>query len=474
MIIPKSRLELLTKNEKYAIHCASLDVLANTGIKIESEKALKILEEFGVLVDYKTKIAKFPPSLVEECIKKAPKLIRLCARDPRKDVVLDKRHVHFSTDGCGVETIDFNSGKRRRSVKDDVEKSAMIANSLDVVSIYWPMVSAQDTPKDTRFLHELHAALRGTVKHVQHIATSSWEAQKQIEIAELILGERGGLKRKPIISAYLCTVPPLHFDKGATEAAMEFAKASVPVAFMSMPLAGANAPATLAGCLVIMNSEVLGYNTLVQCVNPGAPVIYCNSGGILDMRTSAYVGGAPESGLINAAGGELAHYYGFPCIVGGMGTESSIPGQQAAYEKMQDAVLHCLVGVDIIDGIGLLDSCKLLSFEQMVIDAEMAEMALRIAKGIEVNDDTLAVDVIHKVGCGGHFLAEKHTRDYWRKEHWLPTISVRSIRGKEEMDIWDVAKKKVKEILASECIKLDKDVDRMIEEFIRKSVKGYE
>jgi trimethylamine--corrinoid protein Co-methyltransferase len=185
------------------------------------------------------------------------------------------------------------------------------------------MISVQDTPKDTRFLHELHVALRGTVKHVQYIAISSWEAQKQIEIAELILG---GLKRKPIIFTYLCTVPPLHFDKGVTKATMELAKASAPLAFMFMFLARADAPATLARCLVIMNSEVLGYNTLIQCVNPGAPVIYCNSGGILDMRTSAYVGGWPESDLINAAGSELAHYYGFPCIVGGMRTEYLIPG----------------------------------------------------------------------------------------------------------------------------------------------------
>ncbi|MEM3613159.1 MAG: trimethylamine methyltransferase family protein [Candidatus Bathyarchaeia archaeon] len=471
------KFSVLSREDLEKIHKATLEVLETTGLRITSQKCLRILEEGGCKVDYKRQMAFIPYYLVEEALRKNQKSITLCARNPKYDVVLDENHVYITTDGNGTQTIDMETGERRTSTKDDIAKSAIISDAIDVVDIYWPMVSAQDYPAHVRHLHDLEASLANTEKHVTFETTMSpKEARYQIEIAAAVLGDEEKLRKRPIISSLHCTSAPLQMDGNSMEAALEFSKAGIPVMFFGMPQPGATGPVTLAGSLVVNNAEVLGCLTLTQLVCPRAPVIYGAGIAAFDMKTLKRAGGGPEHGLTGAAAGELARYYGMPSIVGGFVSTAKTPGAQACYEKFASGFPPVFSGCSMIAGIGLLDDCTTLAFEEILIDAEIVKIVFRIAQGIEVNDNTLALDIIRKVGPGGNFLAERHTLQNLRREHFIPELTDR--RSFEAWikdggkDLVRIAKEKVKVILQTHQVQpLEKDVQKEIKRIIERAEK---
>lgn len=473
----KITFSVLSKDDLKTIHWATLDVLETTGIKIHSKRCLRILEEAGCTVDYKKLTALIPSHLVEEALRKKSRNIRLCARNPKYDANLDGRHVYITTDGNGVETYDSNTGQKRASTKDDIVKSAIIADALDAIHIYWPMVSARDVPSHIRHLHDLEASWANTEKHVTFETTMHpKEAQYQIEMATAILGSKKELKKRPIMSSLHCTNAPLQLHGGCIEAALEFAKVGVPTIFFGMPQPGATGPVTLAGSIVVNNAEVLSCLVITQLAYPGAPVIYGAGIAAFDMKACMRAGGGPEHGLTGAALGEMARYYGMPSIVGGFVSTAKTPGAQASYEKLTSGFPQVFSGCDMIAGIGLLDDCTTLQLEQIVIDAEIVNIVFRLAQGIEVNDETLALDVIRKVGPGGNFLAERHTLDYLRKEHFIPELTDR-----RSYDAWlkdgaksivERAKERVKTILEKHRPEpLEKDVQKEIEDIMKRADK---
>ena len=278
------------------------------------------------------------------------------------------------------------------------------------------------------------------------------------------------------MSSVHCTIAPLQHDEGPVEAALEFATAGVPISFYSMPQAGATGPVTLAGSLTVGNAEVLSGLVMAQLASPGAPVIYGTGGAAFDMKACCRTGGSPEQGLFSAAVGELARYYGLPSVTGGFVSTAKEPGGQACYEKMISGIPQVLSGCNIIIGIGLIEDCNTLPFEELIIDEEIVKMVFRLAQGIEVSDETLALDVIKKVGLGGNFLAERHTLDYLRKEQFIPELTDRRPyeawfkRG--ATNIVDRAKEKVKTILEKHRPEpLERDVQKEIKDIINRADK---
>jgi len=471
----KISFSVLSKNDLNAIHWATLDVLETSGIIISSEKCLKILEQAGCTVDLKKGSALIPPHLVEEALRKTSRSIRLCARNPKYDASLDGRHVYITTDGNGTHAFDLETEQRRTSTKNDIVRSAIVADALDAVHIYWPMVSSQDFPPHTMHLHDLEAALMNTEKHVTvETTTEPIEAQYEIDMAAAAVGDAEELRKRPIISSLHCTSAPLQVNGKCLEAALKYAEAGVPIMFMGMPQPGATGPVTLAGSIVVSNAEVLACFVAAQLACPGSSIIYSAGIAAFDMKTCMRAGGGPEHALTGAACGELARFYGVPSLVGGFVSTAKRPGAQASYEKLTSGFPAVFAGCDMIAGIGLVCDCTALALEELVIDAEIAKIVFRLAQGIEVNDDTLALDVIRKVGPGGNFLAERHTLNYLRKEHFLPELSDR--RPYETWlkdgakDIVKKAKEKVRTILEKHrCEPLEEGAQKEIQEIIRKA-----
>ena len=447
----KPEIRFLSQNEIEAIHNASLRVLDNTGIKVMSNKALDILKQAGAKVDYEKNHATVPGDLVEEALKRAPKTIKYCARNPKYDFVLNKQETHFCAEGGPPFILDWETGERRYSTSEDIARCAVIADYLDHVHLIWPLGAGTDVPAPMRYIVDMYTSLRNSEKHFEGDATNAKDAQYQIEIAAAIVGGREELRKRPIFSHVICTLSPLSYDKGMTEASIELAKAGIPVVIYPMPAAGETGPATLAGTIVVNNAEVLGGLVMQEFASSGAPVVYAADVSNVDFRTGSGIS-SPEGDLMQLALNQLAHYYGLPSEMEVSGSLSKLLDAQAGYENAISLIAHTLMVPDIALGLGALEGGRITSPEALVIDNEIIDYALRFAQGFEVNDETLAVDVIHKVGPGGIFLGEKHTLKHFR-ERWMSRLSdidsFETWEKKGSRSIDKVAREKVKEILAT-------------------------
>ena len=468
----KLRLKMMTKEEEDAIHWASLNILWKTGMKIYSKEALQVLQNNGADVDFSKKLAKIPEHLVHEGLKRFPKAFDLAGKIKDNDVKLDGRHVYFSTDATGVATYDLETGERRGSTKEDVKKVAILTDYLPGVAVFNPSVTPLEVPPHAHTLHELEVGLNYTQKHTMVEAVFvKEEAEVELKMASLVAGGEKELKRRPIISSIMCCIFPLTLDGGAMDASLTFAKAGVPIHLMTMPQAGTTAPVTLASAVAIGNAEILGANTIVQLAAPGAPVLYSTVGSPMDLRTGGYGGGGrPETALMNSAGVQMSKRYGMPSSPGSMGCMAKMIGPQIGHEHTLVPLTVALAGGDLLNGIGMLEGSKVLSFEQMMIDHEIATAVLRLISGFPVNDEHLALSMVDRVGPRGNFLQEPHTYKHM-KEIWDPTLSdlrpydVWKAAGAETME--QAAKRKAKEILAKhKPVPLDQSISKQLSAII--------
>ncbi len=423
----RCRRDVLTRDGVDRIRYAALDILELTGVAVRSEKGRKLLREAGCYVDEKSEVVRFPPSLVEEMARKNDRAVVFYGRTRKHDARLDFEHVHICSDGNGTEALDFETRKRVTSRKSDVARSAFVADALKGHGVNWPNVTSQDVPQGTRHIHDLQASLENTEKHITLATdTAVWEVQDVVELAAAAVGGKEELRKRPIISSIHTSFTPLQIEGEGLDAGFEAADAGLPICFYVMPGPGSTGPATLAGSVALAVAEALAGNTVFQVNRPGTAYVFSCGIAPMDMKTSTRAGGSPEHGLTSAAYTQMAHHFGFPSLVGGFVTTAKEPDEQAAYEKFSSGVTPILAGADMIAGIGLLEDCRTVWLEQLVIDSEMARIIGRMAQGIEVDDDTLALDVIHKVGIGKDFLGQRHTLEHFRTEHFIPTVTDRS------------------------------------------------
>jgi len=432
---PRLSLNILGPDEVRKIHDSSLRVIETVGVKFPSARALDIWKSHGARVDAGSMIVKAPGRLIEEALGKAPPVYTLAARNPVLDLPLDGNHVYVGTDGCGVEVIDIRSGERRRSVLQDVADIARVADCLEEVAFHWVPVSAQDSPPETRGLHELLAIWKNSTKHIQTESVySEREARGAAEMAALLAGGKGQLRKRPLLSLMECTVSPLAHDGGSLEAALVAAEYGLPVGFMSMASGISSAPATLAGNLVVANAEVLSGLALVELACPGAPVYYAAAQTMMDPRTGAYTGGGPEDFLLGAAGNRLADFYRVPLSMGSFATGAKEPNWQAGLENSLSTFMASLSMSDMLSGVGLLAGSTVWSFAQMIMDCEIFGIVAGMMEGIPVNEETLALEAIKEVGPGGTFLTHGHTKRHLR-ELWL-----NSCLDRRPISVWEQKK----------------------------------
>lgn len=417
---PKLRLEILTPQEVKRIHDATLQIIEKVGVRFPSKKALEIWAANGAKVDFEKNIVRAKPHLIEAALKKCPPAYPLAARDPGQDLPLDGNHVFVGTDGCGVEVLDIQTGQRRTSCLQDVADIARIADATEEVAFHWVPVSAQDRPPATRGLHEIKAIWENSTKHVQTESIyHAREAEAAIEMAAAIVGGRGKLRQRPVLSLMQCSAPPLGHDGGSLEAALLAAEVGIPTGFMTMAACLTTGPATLAGTLAVGNAEVIAGTALLELAYPGAPVFYAAAQTASDLRNGAYTGGGPEDFLFGAATNVLSDFYRIPLSMGSFATGAKEPNWQAGLENSLSTFMASIVMSDMLLGVGLLHGSRIWSYAQMMMDCEIFSIIRKVMEGIVVDDETLALDTITAVGPGGNFLARKHTLAHMR-EVFLP------------------------------------------------------
>jgi trimethylamine--corrinoid protein Co-methyltransferase len=427
---------VLARDDVERIHEHSLDLLERVGIKYDTPRALEVLEQLDCPVDYERNWASLPQDVVEWAVQQAPRVVRLCARDPARDVILDGRRPHHTTDSQGTQAIDLETGERRASTAADLARGLRFADALDMVEIVNVMVAANDVPAHVRTIRHFGLAFTQTSKHVR---TGVLHAGQVDFLVELVKAATGSDEFRPIFSVVDCTISPFMHDGPMTEACIELAKLGVPIMVYPMPLAGGTSPVTLGGTLLVHNVEFLSGLVLFQAVNPGTPIIYGSGASQLDMNTGRY-GGSADGYRLGPAFGEIAHFYNLPVNLGGLDTASHALDAQYGHEATAHCLLSYLAGADEIYSIGLLGSAQVLSLDKMVLDNHLARQLETMIKPILMDEAHLQVDLIERVGIGGTFLTQRETRDFTRREYvpvWPPAgKTVMEVVHEEALDIF--------------------------------------
>jgi len=455
---------LLNQKELYRIHSATIEILEKTGVKVNSEEALKLLSDAGASVDSKSNLVKIPEALISEVVKKSSRCSALYGRDSTRDVVFEDGRVHVMTDSTGIKTLDVNTGIVRPSTKQDLADGSRLVDGLENIQVFSTIVDALDYPEDVMRLEEFEAMLCNTGKNICHGAKGKDEAENIARMASAVAGGAEELRKRPMLHLMQTPVSPLVHDRDNTDGILGAAKYGIPLAILNMPQAGMTAPLTIAGTIALSNAEVLSGMLIARLVNPEVPLIYGSCATIADVRIKDYtlVCGLIESGLIAAANAQLAHYYGYPCEVGL--TFGSILDDWISPLRFLTAVMIANAKADILFGVGLVNKSTTLSFEQLVVDNDLAGVVLREVKGIDVSDETLALDVISRVKPEGNFMSHEHTIKHLEKELYIPRIFDKY----DPKDVLSSAKEKAIQILATHKPEpLDEEVKRELRTIIK-------
>lgn len=471
-----SPFEVLSQSEIEAIHSGTLRVLAKTGVVVENDQALRQLVSAGARVD--GDVVRFPKQMVRELLPQVPCQVTLHARNADRSVHLGRSKVHF-TNGYGtVFVADSGDGQVRRAGLKDLRDSIILSDYLDNVHYLICQFFVQDFPEALGDLLQAREMVCNSGKHQGLTVSHAKTLDYALEIGDLA-GSEVPDDQRPIYSFGVTSHSLLKYTHEGVERLMKLTAKKVPVRIVCGAIAGATSPVTLAGTLVVQNAEVLAGILMAQVFNPGAPVIYGSFSGPMDMATGKQLWGVPEFAILNAATAQLCRFYGIPFGYGSRGSADSCESDlQAGVEKTLTLALTAAAQVDVIhDGVsGLLGTSMITSLPQMVIDNEIADMIFRAIRGIEVNEETLALDVVDRVGPGGNYLAEPHTMKFMRQELWMSRLldrrSLENRQNKPDGCLIAKAENRVKEILGShQPSRLSQDVERQINRVIERAAK---
>ena len=425
--IARPDFRVLSADDISRIHTATLEVLERTGVEVMEEEAVALLRGAGARVSDDTRV-RIPPELVEKAIQTSPASVTLHRRDGEPTVVLEGSRFYYGTGSDCPHVVDPFTGERRLFTKDDVGRAARLCDALPNIDFFMSLGLVSDVPEQVSDLHQFEAMLVNTEKPIVFTAHSRQGMEDIIEMAAIAVGGANNLRRRPCIGLYAEPITPLTHYQPAVQKLLLAADKEVPVVYTPCPMAGATAPVTLAGTLVTANAEVLSGLVISQLKRPGAPFIGGGVISVMDMRTAILSYGCPELSLMSAAQADLGHHYGLP-IFGTCGcSDAKVLDAQAASEAAISCLMGALSGANLIHDIGFLESALTGSLDLIVFTDEIIGMVKRIAEGIRIDDQTLAVDTIDKIGPGGQFVSDPHTARHFRQEHWIPGLIDRSNR----------------------------------------------
>jgi trimethylamine--corrinoid protein Co-methyltransferase len=459
-------LSILGEEKVQQIHSATLRILSETGVSLTHVDARGLLLDHGASL--KEERVLLPIALVENCLAKLPKTVKLVGRDPEQAIKLCAGSGFAHNVGGVPNVFEPQSDARRPAARGDVVQSTRLLDALPNVSSVTPLFTPQDVPGEVMTLWMIYDTLCNTVKPFR--APGLQTAREVRALAEMwqIACPDGA------VTVGISPISPLTFPDDIVEAILEVASRGLILGPLPCPILGATSPMSIAGGLAQQNAEVLASVVLAQLTNPGLPMIYKGRLSVMNPRSGLSVWGNPEIGLVSAATVEIGHHYGMPVDVYGLSTNAHILDIQNGFERAFNALLPILAGADEISGVGEMEGGVTSSLAQIVIDDEILSSMGRITRGFDVDEQTLAVGVIdHVMGGARNYLAERHTIDYLRRgEVMLAGLVERgswadwTVRGRQTLG--ERADKKAMELLANHDVpQLSEGQKIALEEVIR-------
>jgi trimethylamine--corrinoid protein Co-methyltransferase len=421
------------------IHQASLTILEKTGITYESglEATVDMLEEKGATVDRGQARIFFNKDLIMSLASKAPERVILYSRDGQNDLDLKLHRVYLGTGGAAVKILDLEDGRARSTTLGDLYQIARLVDALENIHFFLRPCIPTDIPEDDYDANVFYSCLKATGKHVMSGVNDVAGFHKALDIAAMVAGDIDRLKNKPFISIITSfAISPLKLCTQSTLIMQEAVRNQIPVALSSAPMAASTSPLTMAGTLAQLHAEQLAGIAVCQLTSPGAPILYGGIPGMANLNSFGYLGGAVECGMMNAAIHQLANHIKVPNYNSAGLADSKIPDIQAGWEKALTVLLAAMGGSNFVHhAAGMLESMLTVAYEQYVIDDEIIGMCCKVLKGIEVDAEHLALEVIDEVGPGGNFIASDHTFDHMRTEYFAGNgVTDRKIRDDWEQE----------------------------------------
>jgi trimethylamine--corrinoid protein Co-methyltransferase len=430
---------VLSDDQIEEVFYAALEVLERVGARVYGEQGLALLRDAGCLVsdaDAATgsALVRIRPWLVKEALNTTPERIVLAGRNRRKRIFLEKDKIYFGTGSDCPSLIDpYDDGVRKYTYRD-VYNAARISDALPHIDFHMSLGLTSGVLRQTYDRHQFLAMLQGTAKPLVITTVDQEGLAHQYRMACEVLGGPEEFARAPLLVVYIEPSSPLSNSIEATEKLLYAAEMGIPAIYTPCIMCGGTGPVTLAGTMVQALAESLTGVVLAQLKRKGAAVIMGGVNTILDMATSIMAYGAPELALISAAMTDVAKGLRLPMFSTAGCSDAKVLDQQAAIEAAMSITLAALSGANLIHDVGYLESGLLGSFDMLVMSDEVIGMAKHILGGVTVSPETLAVDVIERVGPGGHYLTQEHTRQNFKREFWFPTLIDRQQRGGWEAD----------------------------------------
>jgi trimethylamine--corrinoid protein Co-methyltransferase len=411
---------LFTDAQLAQIHDATLSILSRTGVRVLDDDALALLREAGCEIS--DDLVKFPADVIEEALSRAPSGITLCDRNGEPTVRLEGRRMAFGTGSDLPHTLDPATGQRRQSLLSDVADTARLADSLPNLDFVMSMALPSDVAPATSDRHSFLAMITNTTKPVVVTAWDESGLADIIAMAETVAGDAERLAASPFLLAYLEPSSPLQHSGEALRKMLVMVDSGLPFVWAPGAVDGASAPVTSAGSLVLANAEILSGLTIAQLRRPGSPVVYGSGSGPLDMRTTVAGYFSPEFMLHCRAMTELGQrLYHLP-VWGFAGcSDAKLPDTQAGIESALWILWTALSGANLVHDVGYVESGLTCSYEMIAICDETIGFVRRLLAGMELSQETLALDAIDDVGPGGDFLTHEHTLHHYR-QIWYPRL----------------------------------------------------
>ena len=416
--------DYLTNTDKERIHKAVCHVFEKVGMVFKCEKAIEVFKKHGAKTD--GDVVRFNEDFLMSAVKNAPRTFKVCGRTEDKDFVVGTGEAAF-TPASGPVFVKVG-GEKRLCRKDDYVDFLKLTETSDVVNFAnYIVVEPQDMPEEKRKLYQVAQTLAMTTKPVVGTAMGEGMTDRALELFSDFYGDLSCCRTITVVSPR----SPLLYDNSMTELIFSYAKYGQGLMFASCSLPGATSPVTVAGTVVIDTVQSLAGIVLAQLLNPGMPVLFSSTSCSTDMRYLTPSIGAPETGMISAATASMSHYYNLPCRTGGTLNDAKELDAQAGLEAAMTLLPALSSGADfILQAAGILDSFNVVSLEKFVFDEDVIRFAKKLVSGFEVNDDTMALDLIAEVGAYGQYLESDNTIENYRD------LFVPKILSREDYNAW--------------------------------------
>jgi trimethylamine--corrinoid protein Co-methyltransferase len=415
---------VLSDDQIEEIKRAALDIMTKVGYRIHHQGARKMLKQAGALVD--GEIVKVPEYVVRQCLKTTPKGWTIYDREGNRAMEVEGRKSYYGTSTASPNTKDALSGEVRPTRVADIAIGAKVADALMNIDWVMPMGSVQDVPPTVADLFEFEAVVTHTTKPVVFIGYTPRGVERTFEMAAEVAGGIERLRQRPFVIFYPEPISPFVWPADVVDRLFVCADLSLPQIQGPTVQFGATGPVTLAGAVAQGTAEAMMCLVLAQLRKPGCPIgLGCNFG-LFDMANGLLSIAAPEMSLALAAQAEVAQSFQLPTWGLAGATDAKVLDAQAGSESAFSILAQGLAGLNLIHDVGYMSNGMVCSAAQLVLGDENIGMAKHFIRGIEVNRETLAREVIEKVGPGGHFLDQEHTYNHFRNALWVPRLMTRS------------------------------------------------